>query len=287
MRGKTTGRYRPDRGANTRGGADGQAWLTTYADAVTLLLAFFVLLFSLAEMDLDKFSQFLAGLRSPFGNEAADGLLPDSDGLEPEVDPGEPEDPIDPDELDELAAALEELEAAGVTDLEEDVLRSAEALAVAEAQLDDVQDDLHDTLDDAGLDELVETHREERGLVISIAADDVLFALGSTEINEAGRDVIRVVGEALGPLTNDIEVEGHTDDVPLERDGYSNWNLSTDRAVAVLTRMIDEHGLDPERAGAVGFGEYRPVADNDTDEGRARNRRVDVVVLTEHRRSQP
>ena len=282
MRGKASGRYRPGR----RGGEaeQGQGWLTTYADAVTLLLAFFVLLFSLAEMDLDKFAEFLAGLRSPFGNEAAATLLPERDELPPETDPGVA---VEADELLALRDALQQLEEAGLTELDRDLVEEAERLVEVHEQLDRVDGEVVDALADRGFDDLVETRRDARGLVISITADDVLFELGSTEIGPAGRQVVEVVAEVLASLDNAVEVEGHTDDVPLQRPGYSNWNLSTDRAVAVVTRMIEEHGLAPHRIGAVGFGEHRPVADNETPEGRAQNRRVDVVVLAEDPRGEP
>jgi len=76
-----------------------------------------------------------------------------------------------------------------------------------------------------------------------------------------------------------LMIEGYTDDLPLRRGGYDNWNLSTDRAVAVLKLLVDEHGLPPARAGAAGYGEYRPLVPNSSPGNRARNRRVDIVVL--------
>ncbi len=79
----------------------------------------------------------------------------------------------------------------------------------------------------------------------------------------------------------DILVEGHTDTVPLGGPGYDNWNLSQDRALAVLRGLMDPHGITPERLAATGFGEYRPRASNDTTEGKAANRRVELVVVVE------
>jgi chemotaxis protein MotB len=154
-------------------------------------------------------------------------------------------------------------------------------LQLADQQLDHFAAARARALTEAALVELVELRREERGLVVSIASDDVLFALGSTRIDAVGRQVIAVVARTLDGFPNPLLVEGHTDNVPLDRAGYTNWNLSTDRAVAVLSRMIEQHGLPPDRVAASGYGEYHPLESNDTSSGRARNRRVDIVVLVE------
>ena len=305
-------------------------WLTTYADAITLLMAFFVMLYAMSEIDVVKFTAFLQGLRVPFGNEAGDGTMPLSDGLLPEtaiVPPGEPDevpmnpsrfiervegeddaedDGSQPDEdeghpdaeqeqagldaeeeagpdADELLALIEQLEAAQdqreLDPIEQQMLSDAQRLADMEAQMDQVQQALTTALQAEGVELHVDQRRTERGLVVTIASDDVLFALGSTAIDPVGAEIIEVISDTLSNFPNDVQIEGHTDTVPLYRAGYTNWNLSTDRAVAVLSSMIEDHGLAPDRVGAVGYGEYRPFTSNDTAEGRARNRRVDVVVL--------
>jgi len=237
-------------------------WLTTYADAVTLLMAFFILLYAMSEIDVIKFSAFLEGLRVPFGNEAGDGLLPETDGLQPDIEPRNPET-----ERPELSPELQQ------------TLSIIEREEAIEDQLRRVEEALNAAVQKHGLEIHVEIRREERGLVVSIASDDILFALGSTEINEVGQEVIRVVSETLDDFPNPLFIEGHTDDIPIARPDYTNWNLSTDRAVAVLQLMIEEHELPSDRVGAVGYGEYHPLDTNDTPQGRARNRRVDIVVL--------
>ena len=270
-------------------------WLTTYADAVTLLMAFFILLYAMSEIDVIKFTAFLEGLRVPFGNEAGDGLLPESDGLQPDITPVNPseERPDAPDRLDQPAdheqpdppvAIPDDLLERLVPDappVAQDVLELLEQRQQIEDQLDEVEEALDNAMQEHGLEIHVEMRREERGLVVSIASDDILFALGSTTINDLGREVIRVVSETLDGYPNPLFIEGHTDDVPLDRNGYTNWNLSTDRAVEVLKLMIEEHELPSDRVGAVGYGEYHPLGTNDTAAGRARNRRVDIVVLVE------
>jgi chemotaxis protein MotB len=241
------------------------AWLTTYADAVTLLMAFFVLLYAMSEVDVIKFTAFLEGLRVPFGNAAGEGLLPETNGLEPDGSPIIPPAPA-------LEASRERTQ---------ELVEAVRHRQQANDQLDLVAAALTAALREQGLDQLVEQRREERGLVVSIASDDVLFELGSTRIGAIGREVIAVVSETLDGFPNPIVVEGHTDDLPLMRAGYTNWNLSTDRAVAVLSLMIERHGLPSDRVAAAGYSEYHPLADNTTAGGRARNRRVDIVVLVQ------
>jgi chemotaxis protein MotB len=284
-RGKNTGRYTPRR----RGGEEKQdksgAWLTTYADAVTLLMAFFVMLYAMSEVDTLKFTAFLQGLQVPFGNEAGEGLLPKTDGLQPEDTPRPPmdidESPVSIDESDQVDVREVPEPAIPIAEVAADIVEALERRDAAHDQLDVVAAALTEALQARELDLLVEQRREERGLVVSVASDDVLFSLGSTAISPVGRDVIEVVAETLDGFPNPLLVEGHTDDLPLDRSGYTNWNLSTDRAVAVLQLMIDEHRLPPQRVGAVGYGEHHPLADNDAASGRARNRRVDIVVLIE------
>ena len=159
---------------------------------------------------------------------------------------------------------------------------AADALPAPDAaQLEGVRASVESALQAAGLDAYAEFRYDERGLVVSIAADDVLFATGSTQVGDVGREIVTVIARTLLDVPNDVVVEGHTDDVPLHRAGYTNWNLSTDRAVAVLRLLVDELELPPARLGATGYGEFRPVAENTTPAGRARNRRVDILIVAE------
>jgi chemotaxis protein MotB len=146
-------------------------------------------------------------------------------------------------------------------------------------QLEAVRAAVDASLRQADLEHVATYRYEERGLVVSIAADDILFDTGSTRISRLGRSIVAAVAEPLSSFPNDVLVEGHTDDVPLDRDGYTNWNLSTDRAVAVLSLLATEHRIEQTRLGAVGYGEFRPVVPNDSPANRSMNRRVDILVV--------
>jgi chemotaxis protein MotB len=121
----------------------------------------------------------------------------------------------------------------------------------------------------------------DRGLVIHIM-EGALFEDGQADLTASARDVLRVVGADIKKTENHIRVEGHTDPRPISTPRFpSNWELSTARATSVLRYMVDSVGLAPERVSALGFGEFRPLSPNDSPEGMAKNRRVDIVVLSE------
>lgn len=119
---------------------------------------------------------------------------------------------------------------------------------------------------------------EPRGIVI-VLPDKLLFETGKTDLNPESRKVLDKIINKIKGMKNKISIEGHTDNVPVKNEIIkSNWELSTLRALSVLHYML-ELGISPERLSATGYGEYRPLIDNDTDEGKARNRRVEIVIL--------
>lgn len=123
----------------------------------------------------------------------------------------------------------------------------------------------------------------DRGLVITFVAE-VLFDSGKAEIKPEGERILDKVARVLREegIENDIGIEGHTDNEPIKYSGWkSNWELSTARATSVLHYFVDNRGLEPERLSATGYGEYRPVASNETPEGRQKNRRVEVIIKPE------
>lgn len=224
----------------------GPNWLITYSDTITLLLAFFVLLYAFSEVDLARFRAIVASLRASLG------LLPGGQTLSDL--PGLNNAPI----------------------LEDDALAS---LKQEMMQIQQVYETVYGRLAATGLADSVSLEVEERGLVVRFA-DRVLFDLGQARLKDEARAALDLVAGELARIPNPIRVEGHTDNLPIHNERYpSNWELSVARATRVVRYFIEEHGLPPQRLSAAGYGEYYPVAPNTTAAGRARNRRVDIVVL--------
>ncbi|VAX27381.1 Flagellar motor rotation protein MotB [hydrothermal vent metagenome] len=123
--------------------------------------------------------------------------------------------------------------------------------------------------------------RDERGVIVSLG-EGSLFASGSVEIKESSLKVLAELSLILKGIPNKVLIEGHTDNLPVRSSRYnSNWEISTLRAVSVLRLFIEKFGLPPERFIVAGYGEYKPLRENTTHEGRAKNRRVDIVILTD------
>lgn len=222
------------------------AWMTTYADMVTLLLTFFVLLYSFSTVDAQKFKAIMTAFQGTLG--VLDGgkvVTSDASIHDASLDVDVTFDVAQKD-MEQMQALMEEMQA-----------------LVAAGEL-------------PGTVELV---HEERGLVVRFA-DRAFFDLGKADIRPDAQPVLHEIAELLRPLENHVRVEGHTDILPINTDRFpSNWELSTARATSVIRFLIEEKNMDPKRLSAAGYGEYRPVDSNETIEGRARNRRVDLVIM--------
>jgi len=127
----------------------------------------------------------------------------------------------------------------------------------------------------------IEIRRDRRGVVISLM-DKFLFESGYARLREEARPAVDAVAAAVRRFPNMIRIEGHTDNIPIQSAEFpSNWELSSQRAINVARYFIDRHKIQPGRISTAGYAEYRPISSNDTAEGRARNRRVDIVILNE------
>ena len=125
----------------------------------------------------------------------------------------------------------------------------------------------------------VQAHIDARGLIISLGEAGI-FDSGSDQIKPEGKTLLDTIAGSLVSLGNQIRVEGHTDNVPIRNSRFpSNWELSTSRATAMISYLIVNLGFTPELLSAAGYGEFRPTDSNDTPDGRAHNRRVDIVIL--------
>lgn len=256
-----------------------EAWVIPYADMITLLMGLFIVMWAISSADMAKLealqTSFAGALGlTPTGESVAggDGAMDGTDGLFDAV--GAAPIVIDgveltPEKIEDAVGALEREEAA------------AEARAIEDAQLDAVEEAIRTHAETQGLGDAVHMRREERGLVVSIVSDQVLFDPGSATLRPDGRAVLDGLAGALLALPNPVAIEGHTDDVPISNARFpSNWELSTARATSVLQHLIGAYGFPPDRLTAAGYGEQRPIAPNATSAGRDQNRRVDIAVLS-------
>jgi len=130
-------------------------------------------------------------------------------------------------------------------------------------------------------DKQIKLQMMEKGLVITVVGD-LIFDSGKAKIRPEAVGLLNKVATILKENMSqfNVGIEGHTDNVPIQRSGWkSNWELSTARSLSVLHFLVNEEGISPERLSAIGYGEYRPVASNDTKSGRKQNRRVEIVIL--------
>lgn len=221
------------------------AWMTTYGDMVTLLLTFFVFLFAFSTIEVKKFEAAIASLQGAFGLPL---MVEDEPG--PEAEPLEGHRP----EWDDI--------------LTEDL-----------QQLLQIERMLRSFIREENLESEIRLEREGRGLVVRFA-DNVLFDLGKADLKPGARRILDRLAMVIAGIPNDIRVEGHTDDLPIHTAAFpSNWELSTRRATEVVRYFAEAHRFSPVRLSAAGYGEYRPLAPNDTYENRRLNRRVDVVII--------
>jgi len=255
---------RKKRGGADNLGRDPHGWLVTYSDMITLCLTFFVLLFSFSVLDQQKFSELITSIQGSLG------VLPGGPSINAAYPPNQ------------TVLESEDMEDNRIGQTGREIEKINEFLQYQQEmrRLEDIQTELADYLEEKGLSYSISLVQEERGLVISFQ-DSVLFNKGKADILPESREILQEVGRILQNTENNIRIEGHTDNVPQYSYLYpSNWELSTGRATNVLRFLINE-GLAPEKLSAVGYGEYHPIATNDTEEGRRLNRRVDIVILRE------
>jgi chemotaxis protein MotB len=239
-----------------------ERYLVTYADMITLLMALFIILFAMGQQaDQEQFDRFRGGLAEAFDNP----LILGTGGLVafPSQDPTPVGLPADTPGLDGPSGASGD--GSGVSG------------HVAPEEADQLADELEQLLAQEGLADATDVHVEADGVVVTIDTDGLVFTSGSSAMLPAGDDIVRELIRPFSLVTNGIVVQGHTDDVPMSG-GTSNWELSANRAGAVLHRLI-EGGVPADRLSMAGYADTRPVASNATEEGRARNRRVDIVVV--------
>ncbi|MCB0990061.1 MAG: flagellar motor protein MotB [Acidimicrobiales bacterium] len=267
----------------------GEGFLTTYADMVTLLMAFFVMLFAMSSVDDAKFLTMLKGLEEAFGNSAYQQfILQGGPSLIGANQPNGSPSPtaggaitvvaIDRD-LSEIAEAVRNATESEPSSSTEDPDEVDNPRVLDLSELVEVEAALLEATTRLGIEDSVTTRISAEGLTIVLSTDDILFRSGSSDLEAGmGQEFVGVVAGVLADFDNPIKVHGHTDDVPLDQPGYSNWDLSASRAIAVSDLLIEQFGISPTRMEVVGHADTRPLVENNSDENRAKNRRVEIVV---------
>ncbi|KAD3456125.1 OmpA family protein [Arthrobacter yangruifuii] len=235
-----------------------ERWMASYMDMVTVLMCMFIVLFAMSTVDAEKFAQLKESLATGFG--AAETQTVDT-----AVGVVVPPDMVDDKETLEPEASLAALAAQEVEDLTE------------------LRDAIYAGLQEKGLEDSVRFEIDERGLTIRLVSSDMFFDPDMADLTAEAVQVLDTVGPALAPTTYEVSVEGHTAQVRQFADNALDWELSSARSVNVLRYLVSNGKVTQERVKAVGYGEARPLTPGKTPEELARNRRVDIVVLSGQR----
>jgi chemotaxis protein MotB len=252
-----------------------ERWLVSYADFITLLFAFFVVMYAISSVNEGKYRVLSETLNSVFSVQPR-SLEPIQVGEPPRDLLALPEDPLAPQQMTDSARPQGAGDAAQVEGdrFKEDGadIRIADEIAIS---LEEYIDGGLLTINQRG--DRIEIEMKER----------MLFGSGEARLSHTALRPLRELARTLARIPHHLQVEGHTDNVPIATQAFpSNWELSAARAASVV-HYLARAGIEPWRMAAVGLGEHRPIAENGDAQGRAANRRVTVVVLTGQREAQP
>ncbi len=261
-----------------------ERWLVSYADMMTLLMVLFIVMFAISQVDQKKFLALKTGLSVGFGAPTSflsggDHLLdfggavaPDSVNLAGTPGGKSKSNVVDPKNTD-----------AGRLPSEKQVAELADATSKASVaqevkNLRQAQQDLQKALAKAGLPKGATFRFDERGLVVTVATDQVLFGNGSATLLPAGRRILDALTPTLAKLPNNLSIDGHTNAVPISTSQFpTNWELAADRATGVLRYLT--HAIKPTRMSATAFADTRPLRSPSDPTSVTVNRRVEIVVL--------
>lgn len=243
-------------------------WLVSYADFITLLFAFFVVLYATAQVDNKKVVQVAAAIKGAFQELGVfSGSGPDKVVIPKEIiimqGPGGGSTP------QAVISGSVAIQASP----------SASAPAGSDIDIEALKKELGDALGDEIRKKKVQVRVGPDGLVVSLR-EIGFFDSGEAKLLPEAKPTITRLAKVLEQRDFEIRVEGHTDNVPIHTARFnSNWELSTERATEVVSMLVDEYGFDPRDVSVAGYAEYRPIVSNDTEEGRKANRRIDLVVI--------
>jgi len=241
------------------------AWMTSYGDMITLLLCFFVLLYSFSIVNMEKLNKALGSINAAIHGTA--GVFKEET---PVQNLGEAGKTLKPSEAEGGGKNVLE----GAAGFNKVGIPKEEVVA-----MEQLKEEIKQKVNAANMGGSISLTTSTRGLLISLT-DKVLFNLGEANLRAGVLPVLSTIGKTLKGTDYVIRIEGYTCNLPISTPEYpSNWELSTARAISVLRYMIENVGFSPERLSVAGYGEYKPRFPNTSEANRALNRRVDMVVL--------
>lgn len=225
--------------------AGGGEWLATYGDLVTLLLCFFILLYSMSIVDIEKFKKAAGSLHSI-------GTSTQSTGMDSTV---------------------------GDTISDLNVYNAIEV----QQQMDDIEQKVKELIDEKKLQDYITVEKSDKGVLLRFK-NEILFDSGDAELKSTSKAILAKLSEILREYNKNVKIEGHTDNVPIKNSKYpSNWQLSAERAITVVrffTEGLPEgQSISPAKFEIAGYGEYRPIAANDSDVNKQKNRRIEILII--------
>jgi len=263
------GRGRRKGGAHEEEHVNHERWMVTYADMLTLLLVLFIVLYAISSLNTDKFAELKASLSNAFGN-----------GQSPVLNGGT--GPVDGSSMTEQA---QNLSANSINKMPSSQLKvvTADQTAVQNEvdEFNKIKAAIKASLHERHLDGTAAFSIDQRGLVVTLLTDELVFAGNSAALEPQGGVILSAVAPALVHINNELQVDGHTNQQNVSTAPYpSGWELSSARASAVVRFLITDGHIAAERLSAVGFSDQRPLLPPSDPRSVTRNRRVDIVVLS-------
>lgn len=241
-----------------------ERWLVSYADFITLLFAFFVTMYSVSRVDGKKMGSAVESLQRALGS-----VMP--------IQMTHKEPGVFPNQVVPIQFSITPIEGKAYTADGRALIKMAEDIKKGIEEISKKGS----SKTGSTLAHQIKFILEKRGLVIRIS-EHIFFNSGEAMIRPDMEPILNVLGQTLEKIPNQIRIEGHTDNVPINTARFpSNWELSTARATMIVRYLLDHFQFDPERLSATGYAEYRPIDTNSTPEGRLQNRRVDFVILSQ------
>jgi chemotaxis protein MotB len=241
-----------------------ERWLLTYADLITLLMVFFIILYSMSNVDASKYEAMANSLKIALGSQ------PQGTGLVSQMMTGQRSGNDKQLNLKDknLAKSMSAKQVLNIKNPKE------------EREFNKIIKEIKEYTKAKGLNG-IEANLEARGVVINLS-DKILFESGKADLSPSAKATLDGLGLILLATDRQIKVEGHTDNVPINTPQFpSNWQLSTSRATNVIMHWISTHPKSASKLSAAGYGEYRPITDNSSASGKAKNRRVEIIVMRE------